>query len=70
IPASGNGSPQRPHAGPRATEISIQQTSQIGAWESRGRGEPHRAQQEGSKAQAAASTGLRSTRTTARHAEV
>ena len=35
-----------------------------------GRGEPQRVQRAGSNAQQAASTGLRSTRATARHAEV
>jgi hypothetical protein len=51
-------------------ENSIQQASQIGTEESRGREEPQREQSEGSNAQLAASTGLRSTRATARHAEV
>src|SRR5947209_14955023 len=49
---------------------SIQQTSQIGTEERRGRGEPQRAQPEGRKAQLAASSGLRRTRATARHVEV
>ncbi len=63
-------SPQRMHAGPVRTETSVQQASQIGAEERCGSGEPHRLQEEGKRAQLTASRGLRSTRATARHAEV
>jgi hypothetical protein len=65
-----NGSPQQRHTSPSRTGISIQQTSQIGAEEKRGRGEPQRVQQAGNSTDPAASRGLRSTRTTARHADV
>src|SRR6185437_9854492 len=64
------GSPQQRHTSPSRTGISIQQTSQIGAEEKRGRGEPQRVQQAGNSTDPAASRGLRSTRTTARHADV
>ena len=60
-------SPQRAQAGPLQAENSDQQTGQIGTEESRGRGEPQRAQEAGSRAQLKLSIGLRSTRTTARH---
>jgi hypothetical protein len=59
-------SPQRAHASPLRTGNSVQQTSQIGTEESRGSGEPQRAQEAGRRAQLKASTGLRSTRATAR----
>lgn len=59
-------SPQRWHTGSPGTENSAQQASQIGAREICGKGEPHRAQGEGTRAQVSASRGLRSTRTTAR----
>jgi hypothetical protein len=70
-------SPQRAHEGPDWTENcdqqSDQQRGQIGTEESCGRGEPQRAQEDGSKAQLKLSiglrsmrAGLRSTRTTAR----
>src|SRR3954453_19365044 len=62
--------PHREHTTSLSTGISAQQASQIGADERSGRGEPQRAQPEGSKTQPIASTGLRRTRTTARHAEV
>jgi hypothetical protein len=45
---------------------SVQQTSQIGAKESRGRSEPQREQEAGKSVQLKLSKGLRSTRTTAR----
>src|SRR6185437_14481804 len=64
------GSPQQRHTSPSRTGISIQQTSQIGAEEKRGRGEPQREQQAGNSTDPAASRGLRSTRATARHAAV
>src|SRR5208282_1960731 len=57
---------QRAQTGPLWTGNSDQQTGQIGTEESCGRGEPHRAQEEGSRAQLKLSIGLRSTRTTAR----
>lgn len=60
-------SPHRVHAGPLWTANSVQQTGQIGAEESCGRGEPQRAQGDGRIAQLKLSMGLRSTRTTARH---
>lgn len=60
-------SPQRIHTGPVWTGNSVQQASQIGIDESRGRGEPQRAQEAGRSAQLKLSMGLRSTRTTARH---
>jgi len=63
-------SPQRSHTGSVWTGTSAQQASQIGADERSGRGEPQRAQTEGSKTQPTASMGLRSTRATARQAEV
>jgi len=69
-PAWGRTSPQREHTGSFWAGNSAQQASQIGTVERSGRGEPQRAQTAGSKAQLTASTGLRSTRTTARHAEV
>jgi hypothetical protein len=59
-------SPQRAHAGPPCLGNSVQQMSQIGIAESRGREEPQRAQEAGRSAQLKLSTGLRSTRTTAR----
>ena len=63
-------SPQRTHAGPLRTVTSIQQASQIGAEERRGRGEPQSLQEEGKRAQLTASMGLRRTRATAHQAEV
>jgi hypothetical protein len=63
-------SPQQAQTGPLWTGNSVQQTSQIGAEESCGSGEPQRTQQEGRRAQLSASMGLRSTRATARHREV
>lgn len=60
-------SPQRAHARPLWAGNSAQQTSQIGTEERRGRGEPQRTHEEGRRAQLNTSTGLRSTRTTARH---
>jgi hypothetical protein len=63
-------SPQRAHRGPLRAGNSVQQTSQIGTEERCGRGEPHRVQQAGNSAQPKASTGLRSTRATARQREV
>src|ERR1035438_263144 len=63
-------SPQRAHRGPLRTGNSVQQRSQIGTEESRGRGEPQRAQKAGRRAQPNASMGLRSTRATARQREV
>lgn len=63
-------SPHRWQAGPRATENSVQQELQIGAEERCGREEPQRAQRAGRIAEANASIGLRSTRTTARQREV
>ena len=63
-------SPQRAHAGPLRRGISSQQTSQIGTESRRGRGWPQRLQEAGRSTETAASTGLRSTRATARHAEV
>lgn len=60
-------SPQRAQApSPRAGN-SPQHGKQIGIKESRGRGEPQRAQEEGRRMQLKLSKGLRSTRTTARH---
>ena len=58
------------HTTPSRTGISVQQTSQIGTEEKRGRGEPQREQEAGRRAQPTASRGLRSTRATARHREV
>jgi hypothetical protein len=66
-PGRSSESPQREHAAPSRAGISAQQTSQIGMEESRGRGEPQREHVAGRRVQVAASTGLRSTRTTARH---
>lgn len=63
-------SPHRAHTGPLWTGNSVQQTSQIGTVESRGRGGPQRAQKAGRSAQPNESMGLRSTRATARHPEV
>src|SRR5215472_8639214 len=63
-------SPHREHTGSLRSGNSAQQGSQIGTVEMCGRGKPQRVQQAGSNAQLAASTGLRSTRATARHAEV
>jgi hypothetical protein len=63
-------SPQRAHTGPLWAGNSVQQTSQIGTEESRGKGEPQRAQKAGRNAQPNESMGLRSTRATARHREV
>ena len=63
-------SPQRRHTPSRWVENSAQQTSQIGTEDSRGKGEPQRAQEEGNKAQPRASSGLRSTRATARQREM
>jgi len=60
-------SPQRAHAGPLWIGNSDQHALQIGAKESCGRGEPQRLQKLGRRAQLKASTGLRSTRATARH---
>ena len=60
-------SPQRTHTCPALAENSDQQASQIGAEDSCGRGEPHRAQGAGRRAQLRTSRGLRSTRATARH---
>jgi hypothetical protein len=60
-------SPHRTQAGAVWTENSVQQTGQIGAEESCGRGEPQRAQGDVRRAQLKLSMGLRSTRTTARH---
>jgi hypothetical protein len=65
-----NASPHRAQKVPLWTGNSVQQTSQIGTRESRGKGEPQRAQNAGRRAQPKASTGLRSTRATARHREV
>jgi hypothetical protein len=59
-------SPQRAQTEPDWTGNSDQQTGQIGTEESSGKGEPQRAQEEGSRAQLKLSIGLRSTRTTAR----
>src|SRR3954452_21447057 len=67
---SGRRSPQREHTGAFWTGNSAQQLSQTGADDRSGKEEPQRVQTAGSKAQLAASMGLRSTRTTARHAEV
>src|SRR5271165_454048 len=50
--------------------ISIQHTSQIGTEESCGRGEPQREHEAGNRTDPTASRGLRSTRATARHADV
>ncbi len=63
---SSSGSPQRTHAGLEWRGISVQQASQIGTEEKRGRGDPQRVQNEGRRVQLAASTGLRSTRAMAR----
>src|SRR5438552_631707 len=63
-------SPQREQTGSFWTRNSAQHASQIGTEESCGRGEPQREQSEGRRAQLAASRRLRSTRATARHAEV
>jgi len=63
-------SPQREHAGPVRTGNSVQQAAQIGTEEKCGRGEPHREQKPGRRAQPTASMGLRRTRATARQREV
>jgi len=63
-------SPQEKQTGAVWRGISDQQASQIGAEESCGSGEPQRVQEAGRNAQLTASTGLRSTRATARQAEV
>ena len=62
----GSASPQRSQTAPVWRGNSVQQTSQIGTEESRGRSEPHREQEAGSSVQLKLSKGLRSTRTTAR----
>jgi len=67
VPVRSSVSPQREQAAPSSTGILAQQTSQIGTEESRGRGEPHSEHEAGRRAQLTASTGLRSTRATARH---
>ena len=66
-PARSSVSPQREQASPSSAGIPAQQRSQIGMEESCGRGEPQSEQEAGRRAQPTASTGLRSTRTTARH---
>jgi hypothetical protein len=63
-------SPHRAQARPVWSGNSLQQTAQIGAVESCGKGEPHRLQDAGRRAQLIASMGLRSTRATARQREV
>ena len=63
---TGSASPQRRHVGAAWRGNSVQQTSQMGTKESRGRGEPHKEQGAGKKVQLKLSKGLRSTRTTAR----
>jgi hypothetical protein len=63
-------SPQRAQEGSRRTGNSVQQSSQIGAEESCGRGEPQREHRSGRRAQLRASRGLRSTRATARQREI
>lgn len=63
---AGSASPQRRHEGGAWRGNSVQQTSQIGARESRGRSEPQREQEVGKRVQLKLSRGLRSTRTTAR----
>ena len=63
-------SPHRGQTGSLCAGNSVQQTSQIGTGERCGRGEPQRAQPAGKSAQPIVSSGLRSTRATARHAEV
>lgn len=63
-------SPQRAQTMPLSEGISVQQTSQIGAEERCGRGEPQRKHEAGSIAETRASRGLRSTRTTARQRDV
>ena len=59
-------SPQRRQEDAVLAGNSLQQTSQIGAEESCGRGEPQSEQEAGSNTQLKLSKGLRSTRTTAR----
>jgi hypothetical protein len=63
-------SPQRAQQGPVWSGNSPQQTAQIGAGESCGKGQPQRLQGAGRRAQLIASMGLRSTRATARQREV
>jgi hypothetical protein len=63
-------SPQRAHKVQSRTGKSAQQSSQIGAGERRGKGQPQRAQSSGRRAQLKMSAGLRRTRTTARQREV
>lgn len=63
---AGSESPQRWHVGGAWMGNSIQQTSQIGTRESRGRSAPQREQEAGKSVQLKLSKGLRSTRTTAR----
>lgn len=63
-------SPQRTHAGLEWRGISVQQASQIGTEEKRGRGDPQRVQNEGRRVQLTASMGLRSTRAMARQREI
>jgi len=63
---AGSASPQRWQTGEVWRGNSVQQTSQMGTKESRGRGEPHSEQEAGKKVQLKLSKGLRSTRTTAR----
>lgn len=60
-------SPQHEHTGPSWTGNSVQQASQIGMEESRGRGEPQSEQEAGRSAQLKLSMGVRRKRTTARH---
>src|ERR1035437_4919821 len=62
-------SPQRTHRFPLRAGNFVQQTSQTGTELRCGREEPQRAQEEGRRAQLKESTGLRSTRTTARQRE-
>ena len=69
-PGSGRESPQQTHTIPSCEGISDQQRSQIGAEVRRGRGQPQRTHEAGSSAETKASTGLRSTLTTARQREV
>jgi hypothetical protein len=63
-------SPQREHTGSSWGGNSIQQGWQIGTEGSCGSGDPQREQQEGRRAQLKESTGLRSTRATARQREI
>ena len=67
LPARSSVSPQHEQASPSSAGIPAQQRSQIGTEESCGRGEPQSEQDDGRRAQPTASTGLRSTRATARH---